>query len=291
MSSKLKREWKKKIQNTKDIRNAYSVHINHGLLRSSAFLSLTPSAQLILLEMVIENQIAVYKKEKDSDGRPYFQWTATESDTHLHISKRNHFNAVALLKDREFITVVQPGGLLGSNGTPNIYALAGGWSRKEFDRKRTSEKVCENLVEARKKSKAKKEAEKQQQQVITEATPMKAATPLKPKKKSVNMPTMRDLPPSTNDAPLQPGQLAYYKLPGMREALRVELKELTGEAWEVKGARKGNDSKRPILSIPVEYILTVETVRMKSGKNKVRGNYLHSTNEKSCTTGDHSVAE
>lgn len=250
-----------------DRQNNYSKEVNIGMLESPSFQSLTSAAKSICIRLFIENGYAAHKNRKNDQGRPHFKWSAGDSKS-IGISGRNHFKAIELLKERGFIAVDRPGGMLGANGSANYFILVSDWKRKVPPRKEVSPALLSKLAVGRATAlRIKKRGCTPLVTEVVELQPVKKSSVVRKtiKKPSRKIPlNVGSLVESKSDTPLQPGQYVYYKRPGDKRAKKAELLELQTDVWTVRGARTGNDIKRPILTISAEHVYTVDQVkRMK----------------------------
>jgi hypothetical protein len=268
-TSEFKRLYKKRQKFPPQWTNTYSSTVNIGLITHPVFLSLSPAAKLICIVTQIENQRAAHNKHKEAN-RPFFEWTAFDSETNLHISRRHHFNAINELKAKGFIEVLQPGGLRGCNGTGNVYALSSAWKRYQVPEKAIAASTVQKMAKAR------KQIGKQQQKPMNEIAQVEEVEAAKPMntvaqvKKSKNLESFKKLPPYLSWEQPQPGMRAYMREDGSVRATQIKLVEpiSSGDIWLIQFNRKGSQSAFKAGSLPFADIVPVDRIKPKEYQNQ-----------------------
>lgn len=64
---------------------------------------------------------------KDEQGRPLFEFTATEAEKAFNITRPTFQNAMKALIDVGFLEIARHGGILGGKGIPALYRLSNRW--------------------------------------------------------------------------------------------------------------------------------------------------------------------
>jgi hypothetical protein len=96
------------------------------LLAIPAWRSLSKTAtDMAIIIKAKHSKAAAFGEKKD--GRPCFKFTASEAERVLGISRPTCTRAFNELKEKGFIDVIDPGGILFGKGRPAIYSWSGRW--------------------------------------------------------------------------------------------------------------------------------------------------------------------
>lgn len=96
------------------------------LLVFPAWRSLTKTAtDMAIIIMAKHSKAAAYNEKRD--GRPIFNFTASEAERVLGISRPTCTRALKELKDKGFIDVIHPGGIDYGKGISAIYTWSSRW--------------------------------------------------------------------------------------------------------------------------------------------------------------------
>lgn len=113
------------------------------LLVFSAWRSLSKTAtDMAIIIKAKHSKAAAYNEKKD--GRPIFNFTASEAERVLGISRPTCTRAFNELKEKGFIEVIDPGGILFGKGRPAIYTWSGRWRSWEAPPRNNT-----NIIKAR----------------------------------------------------------------------------------------------------------------------------------------------
>ncbi len=98
----------------------------HDLLAFPAWRSLSKTATDMAIVIKAKHSKAASFNEK-RDGRPIFNFTASEAERVLGISRPTCTRAFNELKEKGFVEVIDPGGILDGKGRPAIYTWSSRW--------------------------------------------------------------------------------------------------------------------------------------------------------------------
>lgn len=115
----------------------------YDLVVFPAWRSLSKTAtDMAIIIKAKHGKAAAYNEKKD--GKPVFNFTASEAARVLGISRPTCTRAFNELKDKGFIEVIDPGGILFGKGRPAIYTWSSSWRSWEAQPRDNS-----NILKAR----------------------------------------------------------------------------------------------------------------------------------------------
>lgn len=101
------------------------IHI-YELVAFPAWRSLSKTAtDMAIIVMAKHSKAAAYNEKRG--GKPVFNFTASEAERLLGISRPTCTKALNDLKDKGFIDVIDPGGIIYGKGRPAIYTWSSRW--------------------------------------------------------------------------------------------------------------------------------------------------------------------
>lgn len=92
-----------------------------------AWRHLTASAKDVMIVITAKSSNAASKRVKDAAGRPKFKFTYSEAKQLLKMPTPTFSRAMNELKDKGFIKVSDPGGMLYGKGRPAEFLLSDKW--------------------------------------------------------------------------------------------------------------------------------------------------------------------
>jgi hypothetical protein len=119
-----------------------------SLVAHPAWKYLSPSAKDVLIVSIAKANNAASKGIKNADGNPRFQFTYAEANKLLRMTSPTFNDAMDKLKQKGFIGVSDPGGILSGKGRPAQYYLSDRW--KEWIPPKRDTKNIEKARAARK---------------------------------------------------------------------------------------------------------------------------------------------
>lgn len=101
------------------------IHI-YDLVAIPAWRSLTKTAtDMAIIIKAKHSKAAAYNEKRD--GKPIFNFTVSEAERVLGISRPTCTRALDELKEKGFIEVIDPGGILNGKGRPAIFTWSSRW--------------------------------------------------------------------------------------------------------------------------------------------------------------------